>query len=143
MAWRFTPYVWMTNHTHLLASPAHAESSGKFFQSVGRKYVQYFNFSQQPTGTLWEGRYRATVIDSESYLMTVMRYIEMNPVRAGLVTHPSEHTRSSYACNALGEAGANSDWMMSQGCTVALPRAQRIGKARIAACSNQRSANTI
>jgi putative transposase len=106
-------YVWMTNHVHLLASPARAESIGKFFQSVGRKYVQYFNSTYQRTGTLWEGRYRATVVDSESYLMTVMRYIEMNPVRAGLVAHPSEYAWSSYARNALGEAGVNADWMTS------------------------------
>jgi putative transposase len=106
-------YVWMTNHIHLLASPMRAESIGKFFQSVGRKYVQYFNFTYERTGTLWEGRYRATVVDSESYLMTVMRYIELNPVRAGRVAHASEYPWSSYARNALGETGANADWIAS------------------------------
>ena len=55
---------------------------------MGRKYVQYLNATYQRTGTLWEGRYRATVVDSERYLLTLMRYIELNPVRAGLTAHP-------------------------------------------------------
>lgn len=57
----------MTNHIHLLATPAKADSISKVFQSVGRKYVQYFNFTYKRSGTLWEGRYRATVVDSERY----------------------------------------------------------------------------
>ena len=68
-------YVWMGNHIHLLATPEHEQSISKVFQSVGRKYVQYFNATYKRTGTLWEGRYRATVVDSEQYLLTVMRYI--------------------------------------------------------------------
>ncbi len=75
----------MSNHIHLLATPEHEQSISKVFQSVGRRYVQYFNATYQRTGTLWEGRYRATVVDSEQYLLTVMRYIELNPVRAGLI----------------------------------------------------------
>jgi REP element-mobilizing transposase RayT len=75
-------YVWMTNHIHLLATPGAADSISKVFQSVGRKYVQYFNHTHKRSGTLWEGRFRATVVDSEQYLLTVMRYIELNPVRA-------------------------------------------------------------
>lgn len=99
-------YVLMTNHVHLLLTPKYENSIGKTIQSVGRYYVQYFNYHYNRTGTLWEGRYKATLIDSETYLLTCMRYIELNPVRAGMVTHPSEYPWSSYRFNALGdEAG--------------------------------------
>jgi putative transposase len=104
-------YVWMGNHIHLLATPEHEQSIGRVFQSVGRKYVQYFNHKNQRTGTLWEGRYRATVVDSEAYLLTVMRYIELNPVRAGMVAHPRDYPWSSYARNAYAATGENSDWI--------------------------------
>ncbi len=92
----------MTNHTHLLATPETENSLPKTMQSVGRRYVQYFNFTHSRTGTLWEGRYKATVIDSEAYLLTCMRYIELNPVRAGMVKAPSDYPWSSYGTNALG-----------------------------------------
>lgn len=104
-------YVWMTNHIHLLATPGAEHSISKVFQSAGRKYVQYFNHTYGRSGTLWEGRYRATVVDSDRYLLTVMRYIELNPVRAGRVAHPRDYPWSSYRRNALGESGANSDWI--------------------------------
>lgn len=104
-------YVWMTNHIHLLASPEFDTSIGKVFQSIGRRYVQYFNFAHQRTGTLWEGRYRATIVDSEQYLLTLMRYIELNPVRAGIVHHPGDYPWSSYHFNAQGEVGLNVDWL--------------------------------
>lgn len=104
-------YVWMTNHVHLLATPELQNSISKVFQSVGRKYVQYFNYTYRRSGTLWEGRYRATVVDSEAYLLTLMRYIELNPVRAGMVGHPMDYPWSSYACNARGETGLNADWL--------------------------------
>jgi putative transposase len=106
-------YVWMTNHIHLLATPEYDDSIGKTFQSVGRRYVQYFNYSYQRSGTLWEGRYRATVVDSERYLLTLMRYIELNPVRAGMVAAPQDYPWSSYRRNALGEGGPNADWLSS------------------------------
>jgi len=64
-----------------LATPEFEHSISKVFQSVGRRYVQYFNFTYHRTGTLWEGRYRATVVDSEQYLLTLMRYIVENGVR--------------------------------------------------------------
>jgi putative transposase len=105
-------YVWMTNHFHLLATPAHDDSISKTFQSVGRRYVQYFNYTYKRSGTLWEGRYRATVVDSERYLLTLMRYIELNPVRAGMVAMPQDYPWSSYRRNALGEGGPNTDWLM-------------------------------
>jgi putative transposase len=96
-------YVLMTNHVHLLITPHADVSLGKTLQMLGRYYVQYFNYCYQRTGTLWEGRYKATVIDSEAYLLTCMRYIELNPVRAGMVSHPSEYPWSSYHYNALGQ----------------------------------------
>jgi putative transposase len=104
-------YAWMTNHIHLLATPGHDDSISKVLQSVGRKYVQYFNYTYRRSGTLWEGRYRATVVDSERYLLTLMRYIELNPVRAGMVAHPRDYPWSSYAFNAQGETGPNSTWL--------------------------------
>jgi putative transposase len=110
-ALRIHAYVWMTNHIHVLATPEHENSISKVFQSVGRKYVQYFNHAYRRSGTLWEGRYRATVVDSERYLLTVMRYIELNPVRAGMVAHPRDYPWSSYLYNALAEGGKNLDWL--------------------------------
>ena len=104
-------YVWMSNHIHLLASPGKDDSISKVFQSVGRRYVQYFNHTYNRSGTLWEGRYRATVVDSAQYLLTLMRYIELNPVRADMVAHPGDYPWSSYAFNAQGDSGANSNWL--------------------------------
>jgi putative transposase len=72
-------------------------------QMLGRYYVQYYNYCYQRTGTLWEGRYKATLIDSESYLLTCMRYIETNPLRAGMVNDLADYPWSSYQCNALGQ----------------------------------------
>ncbi len=97
-------YVLMTNHVHLLVTPQMETSIGKTLQSIGRYYVQYFNHRYKRTGTLWEGRYKATLIDSEGYLLTCMRYIELNPVRASnMANHPSKYPWSSYCCNAVGQ----------------------------------------
>ncbi len=96
-------YVLMTNHAHLLITPHEEQGLSRTLQMLGRYYVQYFNYSYQRTGTLWEGRYKATLIDSETYLLTCMRYIELNPVRADMVKHPSEYPWSSYHCNAQGQ----------------------------------------
>ena len=96
-------YILMTNHVHLLITPKTGQSLAKTLQMLGRYYVQYYNFSYKRTRTLWEGRYKSTLIDSESYLLTCMRYIELNPVRAGMVSHPSEYRWSSYHCNARGQ----------------------------------------
>ena len=104
---RIHAYVWMTNHIHLLATPGYEDSISKVFQSTGRRYVQYFNHTYTRSGGLWEGRYRATVVDSERYLLTLMRYIELNPVRAGMVGHPAEYPWSSHAFNAQGERSGN------------------------------------
>jgi len=96
-------YVLMTNHAHLLITPQAEQSLGKTLQMLGRYYVQYYNYCYRRTGTLWEGRYKATLIDSEAYLLTCMRYIELNPVRAGMVARPSEYPWSSHPCTALGQ----------------------------------------
>ena len=96
-------YVLMTNHVHILLTPEHPSSIAKTFQSLGRQYVQYVNTVYRRTGTLWEGRYRATLIDSEAYLLTCSRYIELNPVRAEMVTHPREYPWSSYHFHAQGQ----------------------------------------
>ena len=104
-------YVWMTNHIHLLATPLHKNSISKVFQSVGRKYVQYFNYTYKRSGTLWEGRYRATIVDSEHYLLKLMRYIELNPLRASMTKHIAGYPWSSYAYNAEGKSGLNYDWL--------------------------------
>ena len=99
-------YVLMTNHVHLLITPHHIGAIGKLMQMLGRYYVQCFNHQYQRTGTLWEGRYKATLLDSDQYLLVCSRYIELNPVRANMVSHPSDYPWSSYAFNALGKENA-------------------------------------
>jgi len=96
-------YVLMTNHVHLLVSPHNENSIPKIMQSVGRRYVQYFNYNYKRTGTLWEGRYKATLIDTDNYFLTCMRYIELNPVRADMVALPGDYPWSSFQANAYGE----------------------------------------
>ena len=99
-------YVFMTNHVHLLVTPDDAEGPARMMQALGRRYVSYFNHRYGRTGTLWEGRYRSTLIDSAHYLLTCAQYIELNPVRAGMVAHPDAHPWSSFRRNAYGEADA-------------------------------------
>lgn len=89
-------YVLMPNHFHLLATPQAVDGLPKMMQAVGRSYVRYFNQSQHRTGTLWEGRYRSTVIQSERYLLACMAYMDLNPVRAGLVTQAQDYPWSSH-----------------------------------------------
>lgn len=101
---RIHAYVQMTNHVHLLVSPNAPEGLSKMMQTLGRYYVQYFNYHYKRTGSLWEGRYKSSLISSDQYLFSCMRYIELNPVRAGMVNHPSEYPWSSYHYNALGVA---------------------------------------
>jgi len=96
-------YVLMTNHVHLLLTPHSENGISKVMQYIGRYYVQYFNFQYQRTGTLWEGRYKATLLDSNNYFLTCSRYIELNPVRAGMVQSPEDYLWSSYSRNALGQ----------------------------------------
>ena len=89
-------YVLMSNHFHLLATPESADGVPKMMQALGRSYVRYFNDRHQRTGTLWEGRYRSTLIQAERYLLACMVYIDLNPVRAGMAADPAEYPWSSY-----------------------------------------------
>jgi putative transposase len=89
-------YVLMDNHFHLLATPATAEGLPKLMQAVGRRYVRYFNDRQGRSGTLWEGRYRSTLIETDRYLLTCMAYIDLNPVRAGMVAQARDFPWSSH-----------------------------------------------
>jgi putative transposase len=90
-------YVLMSNHFHLLATPEGSQAIPQLMQAVGRRYVRYFNQRQARSGTLWEGRYKSTLIQAERYLMACMVYIDLNPVRAGLVPEPGVYPWSSYA----------------------------------------------
>jgi putative transposase len=89
-------YVLMDNHLHLLATPQTDDGLPKLMQAVGRSYVRYFNLRHQRTGTLWEGRYRSNLIESERYLLACMVYIDLNPVRAGMVQEPADFKWSSH-----------------------------------------------
>jgi putative transposase len=96
-------YVLMTNHVHLLMTPDKIESISLTMQSLGRRYVQYVNKEYNRTGTLWESRHKASLVQAEKYLLSCCRYIELNPVRAGMVAHPAEYKWTSYRANAYGE----------------------------------------
>ncbi len=96
-------YVLMTNHVHLLATPAGENSVSRMMQQLGRKYVSYFNKTHNRTGTLWEGRFRSSSIRSVRYLFACYRYIELNPVRAGLAQSPGLYEWSSYRANSQGQ----------------------------------------
>ncbi|MBK7050615.1 MAG: transposase [Rhodoferax sp.] len=89
-------YVLMGNHFHLLATPQTADGLPQMMQAVGRRYVRYFNDSQKRTGTLWEGRYKSTLIQTDRYLLACMVYIDLNPVRAALVVRPQDYPWSSH-----------------------------------------------
>ena len=97
-------YVLMTNHVHLLATPATDRGPGRLMKGLGQRYVQYVNRTYHRTGTLFEGRFRSSVIEADSYLIACQRYIELNPVRARMVPTAEEYPWSSYRCNALGLA---------------------------------------
>jgi putative transposase len=96
-------YVLMTNHVHLLLTPADPDSISRLMQMLGRHYVTYINRTYGRSGTLWEGRHKGCVISSDAYLLTCMRYIELNPVRAHMATAPGDYRWSSYRSNAFGE----------------------------------------
>ena len=100
---RIHAYVLMTNHVHMLMTPMIDHGVSQLVQALGRRYVYYINKTYNRTGTLWEGRYKSSLIDSDCYLLTCMRYIELNPTRANIVQHPGEYKWSSYHANAKGE----------------------------------------
>ncbi|HHH38327.1 MAG TPA: transposase [Sedimenticola sp.] len=97
-------YCLMTNHIHFLCTPGRATAISQTMKVVGSRYAQYFNRKYQRTGTLWEGRHRASLVQSEKYFLTCSRYIELNPVRAGIVKRPEEYRWSSYGANAWGDS---------------------------------------
>jgi putative transposase len=96
-------YVLMTNHVHLLVTPRGDHGVSRMMQSLGRRYVRYFNKRHCRTGTLWEGRYRSSLVDTGSYVLACYRYIEFNPVRAGLVGSPGDYRWSSHRAVAFGQ----------------------------------------
>jgi len=96
-------YVLMTNHAHLLMTAQTETGISAFMQSVGRRYVRYINHAYRRTGTLWEGRFKSSLIQDDHYYFICSRYIELNPVRAEMASHPGEYRWSSYRHNAMGE----------------------------------------
>jgi putative transposase len=96
-------YVLMTNHVHLLGSPMEKSSVSNMMQYIGRHYVPYINQKYHRSGTLWEGRFKATLVDTSSYLLACYRYIELNPVRALMVQRPGDYPWSSFRKNGLME----------------------------------------
>jgi len=92
----------MSNHVHFLVTGKGPESLPRAVQSVGRRYVVYFNERYARTGTLWEGRYHASLVQADRHLLACHRYIDLNPVRGGLVAYPGEYTWSSHRCHAQG-----------------------------------------
>ena len=99
-------YVLMSNHIHLLLTPADPTGASRLMQAMGRRYVPYVNQLYQRSGTLFEGRFKASVVNAEEYLVNCYRYIELNPVRAGMVAHSADYRWSSYRHHALGEPNA-------------------------------------
>ncbi len=97
-------WVLMGNHVHLLVTPPSPGHASRLMQALGRRYVRYVNEARDRTGTLWEGRFRACAVHAEDYLLACMRYIELNPVRAGLARSPGDYRWSSHGGNALGRA---------------------------------------
>ena len=96
-------YVLMTNHVHLLLTPQRPDSASLLMKHLGQRYVQYVNRSYKRSGTLWEGRFRSCLTQTEDYVLACYRYIELNPVRAGMVIRPQDYRWSSYHANALGK----------------------------------------
>ena len=96
-------YVLMTNHVHLLLTPQKSDSASLLMKHLGQRYVQYVNRTYRRSGTLWEGRFRSCLTQTEEYVLACYRYIELNPVRAGMVNQPQDYRWSSYHANALGK----------------------------------------
>jgi putative transposase len=99
-------YVLMTNHVHLLLTPGRPDGASLLMKHLGQRYVQYVNRLYQRSGTLWEGRFRSSIVQAETYLLRIQRYIELNPVRAGMVDSPDAYRWSSFGANALGHRNA-------------------------------------
>jgi putative transposase len=97
-------YVLMKNHVHLLITPKQPEDVSRIVISLGRRYVQYINKTYRLTGTLWDSRYKSSLVQEDHYLLLCQRYIELNPVRADLVNDPAHYRWSSYRANGLGQS---------------------------------------
>jgi putative transposase len=123
-------YVLMSNHVHLLLTAPHAVTLPRLMQSLGRRYVGHVNRSYHRTGTLWEGRYRSTIVDSEGYVLICYRYIEANPLRAHIVGNAADYQWSSFRHNALGE----SDMLLGEH-----PVYEELGLTREARCKAYRT----
>jgi putative transposase len=121
----------MTNHVHLLVTPAAEDALPELMQSIGRRYVRHVNDTYGRTGTLWEGRYKACLVQTDAHLLTCYRYIELNPVRAGIVASPADYRHSSFRGNALGQA----DPLVTPHATYLA-----LGADAAARCANYRSA---
>jgi len=96
-------YALMTNHVHLLLTPANEDGLSRLMRYLGSRYVQYINYVYKRRGTLWEGRFKSSVVDQEQYLLTCYRYIELNPVRANMVKQPQDYRWTSYAHHVQGK----------------------------------------
>jgi putative transposase len=120
-------WVFMTNHVHLLCTPSRSGGISKMMQSLGRSYVRYFNFTYKRSGTLWEGRYKASLVQTEQYLLELYRYIELNPMRANMVSEPGDYGWSSYQCNALGK---QSELLTAHEVYLALGKTDEIRRSR-------------
>lgn len=95
-------FVLMTNHVHIVVTPEDVDGISRFMKKVAQRHTQFVNRTHGRTGALWEGRFKSSLIDSEQYLLRCYRYVESNPVRAGMVAHPAHYPWSSYMHNALG-----------------------------------------
>ena len=98
-------YVLMTNHVHLLLTSSTAGGAGAMMKRLGQRYVQYVNRTYRRSGTLWEGRYRSSLVLEDDYLLACYRYIELNPVRAGIVEHPADVSLVQLSCRKKGTEG--------------------------------------
>ena len=127
---RVHAYVLMTNHVHLLLTPDAADGASLLMKHLGQRYVQHINRTYRRSGTLWEGRFKSCLAQSEAYVLACYRYIELNPVRAGMVTHPRDYRWSTYRANAEGQASAlvvaHDEYRRLGDCASARQRAYRV-----------------
>ncbi|MCW9014219.1 MAG: transposase [Gammaproteobacteria bacterium] len=121
-------YCLMTNHIHLLVTPGTNTTISNTMKVVGSRYAQYINKKYNRTGTLWEGRHKSSLVQSDKYFLICSRYIELNPVAAGMVKSPEEYKWSSYHFNAWGDAG----WLTSH------EEYNKLGNTREIRCSSYR-----
>ena len=99
-------YVLMTNHVHLLVTPAEKDSASLMMKHLGQRFAQHINKCYRRTGTLWEGRFKSCITQEEYYVLTCYRYIELNLVKAGMALHPQDYRWSSYSTNASGKSNS-------------------------------------